>query len=83
MRKEVDSVLGAKPDITYDDLTRLEYTGCVFKETLRLWPPGANLHRLADEDLILNGYSIPKGTWIIVKWTLIEQFFNKLSEILI
>lgn len=35
----MDQVLGARQDISNDDLNQLEYTGCVFKEALRKWPP--------------------------------------------
>lgn len=62
LREEVDRVLGAKTELHYDDMTELVYTGCVFKETLRLWPPAPELIRTADEDFYINNYKIPKGT---------------------
>lgn len=56
--------MGARTQVTYDDLSKLEYTGCTFKETLRKWPAVSGFSRMADEDFKMNGIFIPKGTWI-------------------
>ena len=45
LRKEVDTVLGAKTDISFDDINKLEYTGAVFKEALRKWPPASEFSK--------------------------------------
>lgn len=59
--------LGCKPVIEWEDVCQLEYTGWVFKETLRIWPAVAAVHRITTEDLILNDMFIPKNTEISVK----------------
>ena len=66
MREELDSVLGSRSEITYENLAELKYTTCVFKEALRLWPPATAVSRLVTEDFQINDYVIPKGTWIQV-----------------
>jgi hypothetical protein len=66
-RAEIDEVLGSKNEITYEDLTKLEYVNCVFKESLRKWPPAAEFSRVCPKDTTLNGVFIPKGTWILVR----------------
>nr|QUF59386.1 cytochrome p450 CYP3049C1 [Brachionus angularis] len=64
LREEIDRVIGAKNEVSYDDMTLLEYTGCVFKETLRLWPPAPEIIRVSDQDFYINGLKIPKNTQI-------------------
>ncbi len=58
---EVDEVLeGRRP--TFDDFSRLTYTGAVFDEVLRLTPPAMVIGRRAVRDCEVGGYHIPKGT---------------------
>ena len=66
MREEIDQIVGKKMQLTYDDIAKLEYTSSVYKETLRMWPPVSTLMRTVDEDCELCGYSIPKGTSIMI-----------------
>jgi hypothetical protein len=49
------------------DLEQLPYVQAVFKESLRLFPPGHISIREAVEDLNLNGCLIEKGTWLHVR----------------
>lgn len=49
-----------------EDLHNLEYTQCVYKEALRLWPPIPSVNRITNEDLFINSYFIPKDTEISV-----------------
>ena len=37
LRVELDEVIGSKSIYDQDDLAKLSYTNCVYKETLRLW----------------------------------------------
>ena len=70
----MDSVLGNKSEITSDDLSRLEYTGAVFKESLRKWPPVPSFSRFSDQDYEILGHVVPKNTWFFV-----SLFFNLVS----
>jgi cytochrome P450 len=58
-------VLGAKDEIDYEILNKLEYTSCVIKESLRKWPPAAAVSRQTSENVYLDGYFLPKDTWIM------------------
>ncbi|BDA42318.1 Cytochrome P450 3A24 [Coccomyxa sp. Obi] len=49
-----------------NDLEKLPYVQAVFKEALRLFPPGHISIREAVEDLNLDGFMVEKGTWIHV-----------------
>ena len=49
------------------DLLKLPYLEACLKEAMRLYPPGVFLIREPlTEDFHLQGYTIPKGTWIHV-----------------
>lgn len=43
-------------------MASLEYTGLVFKETLRLWPPAPEIIRTSDQEFYINDLKIPNNT---------------------
>nr|QEV83792.1 cytochrome P450 [Brachionus rotundiformis] len=63
--KELENVLGQRNKINSEDLIELEYLDCVFKETLRKYPPAVQYLRETDKDYVLDGLFIPKKTWIV------------------
>ena len=87
-REEIDRVLGEKTEISYQDAVELKYVQCIFKESLRLYPPAAScvlnfflnlfvivflskfklkdLLREAPENIVIDGYNIPKGSLLQV-----------------
>ncbi|KAM8924517.1 cytochrome P450 26A1 [Pelodytes ibericus] len=71
IRKELESkgLLSTNPDemkdLNIEELQKLEYVGCVLKETLRLNPPVPGGFRVALQTFTLNGYQIPKG-WNVI-----------------
>ncbi len=66
MREEVEEVLGDKQDISWEDLNRLEYLHCVFKETLRIYPVAPATVRQVTEETVVDGIRIPAGSPIVV-----------------
>ena len=66
LRNEIDQVLGSKNDIDNEDLSKLTYLSCVYKETLRLWPPIPEIARLIDADFNVEGLKVPEKTWLQV-----------------
>ncbi|PIK62667.1 putative cholesterol 24-hydroxylase [Apostichopus japonicus] len=76
--EEVDSVIGDKEDITYDDIIKMEYMMLVLKETLRLYPPVIGSTRLLPEDADILGYKVPAGSSVsILSYVMarMEEFF--------
>ncbi len=61
LEREVDEVLGDRI-AGFDDLGRLEYTGAVIDEVLRLAPSSHYIGRQALDDLTIGDYFIPKGS---------------------
>ena len=65
LRQELKSVLGARTP-TLDDLARLEYTGRVFRESLRLYPPAWMIAREAVTAYRLGPLDVPPGSTIFM-----------------
>lgn len=73
-RAEIDEVIGSRTEITYDDITKLKYLSCVFKEALRLYPPVPEIARLATEAMNINGFYLPPNTDMIVGFHFFSHF---------
>jgi cytochrome P450 len=80
--EELSSVLaGGSPSIT--DLPKLTYLDWVVKETLRLYPPVWVHFRRALEDVEVDGWYLPKGTFVMVsQWVThrSKEFFERPTE---
>lgn len=65
IRAELDEVIGDRP-VEYDDVAKLTYLQCVWKETLRLHPASGLLLRRAEKDTTLPGSRvfIPAGVQV-------------------
>ncbi|WP_190132273.1 cytochrome P450 [Streptomyces mashuensis] len=64
LQAEADAVLGGRA-ARLDDLPRLDLTGRVVQETLRLYPPGWLLSRTTTTDARLGGRLLPAGTTVL------------------
>jgi len=63
---EVDA-LGKDWVASFADLEeRLPYMDAAIKESLRLYPPAHTLMREAESDMLVEGYSVPKGSWFSI-----------------
>lgn len=61
------------------DLPQLKYCNWAIKESIRLYPPSAEMDRLVTQDCELGGYRIPKGTTLIIpQWAMQRhlRYFN-------
>ncbi len=72
LRAELDLALGAEiPSV--GDLERLSYAKMVFAESMRLYPPVWIMGRHALRDLYVNGWMIPKGSYVHVSQYLMHR----------
>lgn len=69
---EAAAVLGGGP-MRYEHLAKLEYLGWVLAESMRLYPPIWTNERVAQEDDVIGGYRIPKGTMVAVSTWLLHR----------
>jgi len=65
LQNEIDTIVGNAPP-TPDDLPKLKYLNMVINETLRLHTPTAVILRMPQHDTVILGYTIPKGTKVVV-----------------
>jgi cytochrome P450 len=67
LTNEINLVLGERNNVTFDDLTNLEYLECTLKETLRKYPPAVQFMReINEEEYSINGINFPRGTWVAI-----------------
>jgi sterol 14-demethylase len=66
VREELDRVYPGDEEVTFQSLRELHHTEWAVKEALRLHPPLFILLRAVQYDFEVDGYTIPKGAWMIV-----------------
>ena len=72
MREEVVSLLGDRV-ATAEEVHKLQYTGQVIDESLRLHSPIHSISRVAMEDNTVGGFHIPKGTTVAISMYAIHR----------
>nr|WPM94880.1 cytochrome p450 302A1a [Polyphagotarsonemus latus] len=66
LRKEIESVLDSKNNLAEQHLRNMPYLKACVKETMRLQPVSIGTGRVIEKEIILQNYSIPKDTMIIL-----------------
>uniref|UniRef100_G3MRD9 Cytochrome P450 n=1 Tax=Amblyomma maculatum TaxID=34609 RepID=G3MRD9_AMBMU len=66
--EEIDGIFGddKERDVTIEDIKQLKYMECVFKESMRLYPPVPLIARNVDEDMKIGEHIVPRGTVAVV-----------------
>jgi len=65
MHRELDEVMGDR-EPTFEDVPLLRYTGHVFGETMRLYPPAWAIGRMATSELEVGGYTVPRKSIVLM-----------------
>ncbi|KAL5509313.1 hypothetical protein EMCRGX_G004655 [Ephydatia muelleri] len=65
-RDEIRTVLDGRNHLEFADLPKLQYTHWCIKEAMRLYPPVQHIYRNANEDILLQGYLVPRGSWLMI-----------------
>jgi cytochrome P450 len=71
--EEIDSILGNDRLPTAADIPKLEFTGKVLSESMRLYPPAWAIGRQAIQDCKIGGYTIPAGSTILMSRYLMHR----------
>ena len=75
LHEELDSVLSTdsngdsnriKRVVTTDDMSKLQYTENVFRESMRLYPPVWTIGRYVESAYPVGGYNVPAGSSILM-----------------
>ena len=65
-REVIECVEGSK--LTQENLSKLEFLTMFIKESLRLCPPVYSVARETEQPLTIDGYELPKGTFLILSF---------------
>lgn len=77
---DIDTVVGSKAKIDYNDLGKMNYLDMVWKETLRLYPPSISTVRETEKDFVIDGIYIPGGTDINVSYDLLLEMKQRINN---
>uniref|UniRef100_A0A665SYC3 unspecific monooxygenase n=1 Tax=Echeneis naucrates TaxID=173247 RepID=A0A665SYC3_ECHNA len=66
LQEEIDKTFPEKGQPTYEGLVQMEYLDMVMNESMRLYPIGNRLERIAKVSVEVNGVTIPKGTATVI-----------------
>lgn len=72
LAEEIWNALGDRLPVLAD-LPKLPYLEMVIKESMRLYPPAWTVSREAQEDFELGGYTIPKGSILLMSMYIIHH----------
>jgi cytochrome P450 len=79
LHQEIDAVLENRP-ARADDAAQLAYARMVLAESMRCYPPAWGIGRRAIEDVEIGGYTIPRGTIVLVSQYLLHHDARFFSE---
>ena len=66
LHAEIRTVLGGRERIEVADAERMPCTRMAITEAMRLYPPGWFTGRTALEDVVIGGYTVPRGASVLV-----------------
>ncbi|KAL5531068.1 hypothetical protein ACEPAG_3944 [Sanghuangporus baumii] len=74
VQREIDQQIGDDRPPCTSDLEFMPYITCIFKELLRFNPVGPIIIHSPERDDVYEGYTIPKGCWIMANaWSILKD----------
>ncbi|GIX83778.1 cytochrome P450 4c3 [Caerostris extrusa] len=84
---ELDRIFGSDQDrpVTMEDVRDMKYLECVIKESQRLYPSLPVIGRELEEDVIIDGHTVPAGTTCMLATFMLHRNrkFSPIQNILI
>ncbi|XP_070548935.1 cytochrome P450 27C1-like [Ptychodera flava] len=71
--EETERVVPRGETPTPEHVNQMPYLKAIVRESMRLYPPIANLARILDKDISVGGYQIPAGTAIVGQMWLMSR----------
>eukprot|EP00058_Branchiostoma_floridae_P022571 XP_002608061.1 hypothetical protein BRAFLDRAFT_75013 [Branchiostoma floridae] len=65
-RQEINEVIGSDGEVHYEAVQKMSYLEMCIMETLRLYPLGASILRVSNEEARLKWVTVPKGMSVVV-----------------
>ncbi|XP_078589169.1 cytochrome P450 3A12-like isoform X3 [Branchiostoma floridae x Branchiostoma japonicum] len=65
-RQEINEVIGSDGEVDYEAVQKMSYLEMCIMETLRLYPLGASILRVSNEEARLKWVTVPKGMSVVV-----------------
>uniref|UniRef100_A0A0N4ZXQ8 Cytochrome P450 4V2 n=1 Tax=Parastrongyloides trichosuri TaxID=131310 RepID=A0A0N4ZXQ8_PARTI len=82
--EEINEIFGnSDRDVTFEDLSELKYLEMCIKESLRIFPSVPLFSRLVEEDFTLEGFTIPKGSTVVISPLIVHRNKNVFKNPLI
>lgn len=74
LRQEIMKILPERSSqLTKDSLNKVPYMRACFKEAIRMSPVAGGVSRSIGQDLIINGYQVPKSTDVLMPMVLLQK----------
>jgi cytochrome P450 len=70
---EVRSVMAGRTRLEAADMERLPYTRMTITEAMRLYPPAWFVGRTALEDVVIGGYTVPRGASVLMSQYVMQR----------
>jgi len=80
LQVELDRAFPTDRPVTPDDLKGLSYTKWCIKEALRLYPPFPGIFRTIENDVTVDGETIPAGSCFYMLFSMIHRYEGNYKE---
>ncbi|XP_005097413.1 probable cytochrome P450 CYP44 [Aplysia californica] len=65
--EEANTILSSSGDVTVEGFNSSRYIKACIKETFRFLPIGIDIQRLCPANMVIGGYQVPEGTYLVLE----------------